>query len=75
MIWFLLTVSAKAATPIDYTRMILQQARSIVASNQSHNQKLTALSVLFGKFLDSDAMGSEALGQHWSSFTPAQKKE
>ena len=44
-------------------------------SNQTHNEKLAALSVLFGKFLDSDAMGREALGQHWSSFTPTQQKE
>jgi ABC-type transporter MlaC component len=75
MIWLLLTAPAKAITPIDYTRTILQQARSIVASNQTHNQKVAALSVLFGKFLDSDAMGREALGQHWSSFTPEQQKE
>jgi phospholipid transport system substrate-binding protein len=73
--WFLLVASAKAATPIDYTRMILQQVRSIVAGNQTHNQKLAALSVLFGKFLDTDEMGREALGQHWSSLTPMQQKE
>jgi phospholipid transport system substrate-binding protein len=74
-ILLLLTAPARAATPLDYTRMILQQARSIVASDQSHNQKLAALSALFGKFLDSDTMGREALGQHWSSLTPAQQKE
>ncbi len=34
-----------------------------------------SLSVLFGKFLDTDAMGREALGQHWSSLTPAQQKQ
>jgi ABC-type transporter MlaC component len=73
--WLLLVASAKAATPIDYTRVILQQARSIVACNQTHNQKLVALSVLFGKFLDTDEMGREALGQHWSSLTPVQQKE
>jgi phospholipid transport system substrate-binding protein len=75
VVWLLLTAPARAATPLDYTRMILQQARSIVVSNQSHDQKLAALSVLFGKFLDTDAMGREALGPHWSSFTPAQQKE
>jgi phospholipid transport system substrate-binding protein len=74
-VWFLLITPAKAATPLDYTRMILQQARSIVASNQTYNQKLAALSVLFNKFLDTDAMGREALGQHWSSLTPMQQKE
>ena len=74
-VWFALTGSAQAAAPLDYTRTILQQARTIVADNQTHNEKLAALSVLFGKFLDTDAMGREALGEHWSSFTPAQQKE
>jgi ABC-type transporter MlaC component len=69
----LLVAPAKAATPLDYTGTILEQARTMVASNQTHNEKLAALSVLFGKFLDSDAMGREALGRHWSSFTPAQQ--
>ena len=74
-VWFALAGSAQAAAPLDYTRTILQQARTIVADNQTHNEKLAALSVLFGKFLDTDAMGREALGEHWSSFTPAQQKE
>jgi phospholipid transport system substrate-binding protein len=70
-----LAAPAKAATPLDYTRTILEQARMIVTDNQTHNEKVAALSALFGKFLDTDAMGREALGQHWSSFTPAQQKE
>jgi phospholipid transport system substrate-binding protein len=74
-LWFTLAGSAQAAAPIDYTRTILQQARTIVADTQTHNEKLAALSALFGKFLDTDAMGREALGPHWSSFTLAQQKE
>jgi phospholipid transport system substrate-binding protein len=74
-LWFVLAGSAQAAAPIDYTRTILQQARTIVAGDQTHNEKLAALSALFGKFLDTDAMGREALGPHWSSFTLAQQKE
>jgi len=74
-VWFALAGSAQAAAPLDYTRTILQQARTIVADNQTHNEKLAALSALFGKFLDTDAMGREALGEHWSSFTPTQQKE
>jgi phospholipid transport system substrate-binding protein len=66
---------ANAVSPLDYTRTILEQARTIVAGNQTYDQKVAALSVLFVKFLDTDAMGREALGQHWSSFTPAQQKE
>jgi ABC-type transporter MlaC component len=83
MIWLVLNASGRAATPtaasavgpLDYTRTILDQARTIVAGSQTHDQKVAALSVLFGKFLDTDAMGREALGQHWSSFTPAQQKQ
>jgi phospholipid transport system substrate-binding protein len=74
-LWFVLAGSAQAAAPLDYTRTILQQARTIVAGNQTHNEKLAALSALFGKFLNTDAMGCEALGEHWSSFTPDQQKE
>ncbi len=73
--WLLLAPPAQAASPLAYTRTILEQARTIVASGQTHNEKLAALSVLFSKFLDSDAMGRKALGPHWSSFTPAQQKE
>ena len=71
----IMVAPARAATPLDYTRTVLEQARVIVAGNHSHNEKLAALSVLFGKFLDSDAMGRQSLGQHWSSFTPAQQKD
>jgi phospholipid transport system substrate-binding protein len=74
-IWLFLAIPAQASSPLAYTRTILEQARAIVASDQTHNQKLDALSVLFSKFLDTDAMGREALGPHWSTFTPAQQQE
>src|SRR5579864_4268394 len=75
VVWLILVAPAQAATPLDYTRTTLEQARTIVGGSQANNEKLAALSVLFGKFLDTDAMGKEALGPHWSSFTPAQQKE
>jgi phospholipid transport system substrate-binding protein len=75
VIWLCLTATAWAASPLEYTRGTLEQARAIVSSDQNHNDKLTALSVLFTKFLDTDAMGRAALGKHWSSFTPEQQKE
>jgi phospholipid transport system substrate-binding protein len=71
----LLVAPAQAAAPLDYTRTVLEQARAIVAGSQSHDEKLAALSTLFGKFLDTDAIGREALGEHWSTFTPEQQKE
>jgi phospholipid transport system substrate-binding protein len=73
--WLLLAAPAQAVTPLDYTRTTLEQARMIVASSEPNNEKLAALSVVFGKFLDTDEMGKEALGQHWSSLTPAQQTE
>jgi hypothetical protein len=69
VVWLLLVAPARAASPLDYTRTILEQARTIVAGSQTHNDKLVALSDLFSEFLDTDAMGQEALGPHWSSFT------
>lgn len=74
-VWLLLATPVQASSPLAYTRTILDQARTIVASGETHNEKLDALSVLFGKFLDTDAMGREALGPHWSSFSPAQQAE
>jgi phospholipid transport system substrate-binding protein len=71
----ILVAPARAASPLDYTRSTLEQARTIVAGNQTHDQKLAALSTLFDKFLDTDEMGREALGPHWSSFSPDQQKE
>ena len=71
----LLVAPARAATPLDYTRTVLDQVHAVVAGNQTQQAKLDALSALLGKFLDTDAMGREALGPHWSSFTAAQQKE
>ena len=75
ILWLGLTSPTTAPTALDYTRATLEQARTIVVGNQTHNEKLAALSVLFRKFLDAAAMGREALGPHWSTFTPAQQKE
>jgi phospholipid transport system substrate-binding protein len=66
---------AWAVTPLEYTRATLEQARAVVGSDQAHNDKLAALSVLFSHFLDTDTMGRAALGRHWSSLTPQQQKE
>ena len=75
LLCLVLVAPAHAESPLDYTRTILEQARTIVAGPQSHNEKLAALSTLFSSFLDTDAMGREAVGQRWSSFTPTQQTE
>ncbi len=75
LVWLCLASPAWAASPLEYTRTELEQARAIVNGDQTHNDKLAALSVLFAQFLDTDTMGRAALGKHWSSFTPQQQKE
>ena len=75
VVWLCLVAPAWAASPLEYTRATLEQARAIVSGDQNHNDKLAALSVLFTQFLDTDSMGRTALGEHWSSFAPPQQKE
>jgi phospholipid transport system substrate-binding protein len=75
IVWLFLAGSVWAASPLEYTRATLDRARAIVSGDQSHDAKLAALSVLFRNFLDTDAMGREALGKHWLSLTPPQQKE
>jgi phospholipid transport system substrate-binding protein len=75
VVWLCLVGPAWAASPLEYTRATLEQASAIVGGDQTHNDKLAALSVVFSKFLDTDTMGRTALGRHWSSFTPQQQKE
>ena len=64
-----------AGTPLQYTQSTLEQARAIVDSDQTHNEKLAALSVLMKNFLDTDTMGRAALDKNWAKLTPAQQKE
>jgi ABC-type transporter MlaC component len=75
MFWICLVAAATVPTPLEYTRSVLEQARGIVASGQTHNEKLQDLGSLFGKFLDTDEMGKAAVGQRWASFTPAQRQK
>ncbi len=75
LLWVVMAASAWAASALDYTRTTLDQASAIVASGRAHNEKLQALSALFKNFLDTDEMGRTALGEHWASFNPAQRKE
>lgn len=75
IVWLGLAAPAWASDPLEQTRATLERAGTIIASEQTHNQKLAALSALFRNFLDTDSMGRAALGQHWASFTPPQQKE
>jgi phospholipid transport system substrate-binding protein len=75
LLWVGMAASAWAASALQYTRTTLEEARGIVTSERTHNQKLQALSSLFKNFLDTDEMGHIALAEHWASFTASQRKE
>jgi phospholipid transport system substrate-binding protein len=75
VVWLCLIGTASAASPLEYTHATLEQARAIVESDRTHNDKLTALEALLKGFLDTDAMGQAALDTHWSQFSAAQQKE
>jgi phospholipid transport system substrate-binding protein len=64
-----------APSPMERTRAVLEEARRIVDSPKTHNEKLADLSALLKTFLDTDTMGREALGEHWEKFSPAQRQE
>lgn len=71
----LLATAWAAATPLEYTKQILEQTRTIVASDHTHNAKLIELSDVLKNFLDTDTMGKTALDKHWAQFSAAQQKE
>jgi phospholipid transport system substrate-binding protein len=73
--WLCLAGTAFAITPLERTRSTLEQARVIVDSDRTHNQKLDALRDLLKDFLDTDTMGRNALADNWKKFSPAQQKE
>ncbi len=75
MVVGVLGTPAWAATPLEYTRGILEQTRVIVDGAKTHDEKLADLSALLKNFLDTDTMGRQALDKHWTQFSPAQQKE
>lgn len=75
MLIVLATAVRAAPSPLERTRQVLEQARGIVDSAKTHNEKLADLSALLKTFLDTDTMGRTALGEHWETFSPAQRQE
>lgn len=64
-----------ALSPLERTRQVLEEARRIVDSQKTHNEKLADLSRLLSDFLDTDTMGRQALDKHWERFSSEQRKE
>lgn len=69
------SVAGAASSPLERTREVLEEARRIVDSPKSHNEKLVDLSELLKGFLDTETMGREALGSSWEKFSPSQRRE
>src|SRR5262249_11438324 len=74
-VWCWTAGATWAVTPLEETRTTLEQARGIIAQDQTHNQKLAALSALLKTFLDTDAMARDALDKNWQKLSAAQQKE
>ncbi len=75
-LWLFTRVSpVLAASPLEHTKSVLEEARAIVASDRTHNDKLKALSELLKTFLDTDTMAKQALDKHWPELSSAQQKE
>ncbi len=58
-----------------YTKTTLEQTRTIIDSDRTHDRQLSALHELLDTFLDTDTMGRSALGEHAGKFSPPQLKE
>src|SRR2546426_4431429 len=76
--WSLGTNFSATTGSLTRARILLrtnEQARAIVDSTRTHDEKLAALSALMKNFPDTDMMGRAALDKNWAKFTPAQHKE
>lgn len=61
--------------PLARTREVLQASNGIVTGPGDRSAKLVKLKALLRDFLDTDALGRQAMGRHLDGRTPAQVKE
>lgn len=59
--------------PMQKTRSILEASNRIVTGPGDRDRKLASLKDLLRKFLDTDALGRQAMGKHLEGVTPAQE--
>lgn len=62
---------AEVLGPMARTRQVLERSHDIVVGPGTHAQKVTALNALLAGFLDTDAMGRQAMGRHLDGRSPA----
>lgn len=66
---------AETLGPMARTRQVLSKSHDIVVAPGDHKQKVRALNDLLGEFLDTEAMGRQAMGKHLEGRAPAQVRD
>jgi phospholipid transport system substrate-binding protein len=69
------TAGAETPGPMARTKQVLDQSHDIVVAPGDHKQKVRALNVILGGFLDTEAMGRQAMGKHLDGRSPAEVRE
>lgn len=64
-------VGAEVLGPLDRTKQVLGKSHDIVVGPGDQKQKIRALNDLLRGFLDTDAMGRQAMGKHLEGRSPA----
>lgn len=70
-----LPASAEMLGPLARTRQIMDKSHDIVVGPGDNKQKVTTLNTLLRGFLDTDAMGRQAMGRHLDGRSPEQVRE
>ena len=65
------TVGAEVLGPLDRTKQVMGKSHDIVVGPGDQKQKIRALNNLLRGFLDTDAMGRQAMGKHLDDRSPA----
>ncbi len=65
-----LPAAAEMLGPLARTRQIMEKSHDIVVGPGEHKQKVTTLNTLLRGFLDTDAMGRQAMGKHLDGRSP-----
>lgn len=68
-------IAAEPLGPLARTRQVLEKSHDIVVGPGEHRQKVNALRDLLQGFLDTDAMGRTAMGDHLAGKSPAEVSE
>ncbi len=68
----MLAAAAEVPGPMARTRQVLEKSHDIVVGAGDRRDKVRRLNDLLGGFLDTDAMGRQAMGRHLDGRSPAE---